>query len=350
MAHLRCESLVALLFPPKSLFLRTVGTVSNLLRLGGLRGAELAAGVEIRPAQDNEIAAALKLVVPGTGGRLDAAQLAEFAQVASAHRRDAGGMWIAVVDGKIQSAALPIISPGRTMLIIPPADVRTPARQAMAQQLISQICRQAAAEGVHLAQTLLEPGRGEVHALLTVCGFTKLAELLYLQAAIRRPIEPPPLPLGYHLATYDEGMHAQFSHVILASYLHSQDCPLLNGMRHSDDILAGHRATGEFDPSLWHLLTVHNTAAAVLLLSRIPRTRGMELIYLGLTPEARGRGIGDLLMRVALAAAHARQCEHLSLAVDAVNLPALRLYWRHGMQAVGRKLAMLKDLRAAASE
>ena len=327
-----------------------MGTVSNLLRLGGLRGAEIAAGVEIRPALDNEIADALKLVVPGTGGRLDAAQLAEFAHVASAHRHDAGGMWVVVADGKIQSAALPIISPGRTMLVFPPADVRSPAQQAMARQLMDRICQRAAVEGVHLAQTLLEPSRSEVHALLTACGFSKLAELLYLQVSVRRQIDAPPLPLGYQLHTYDERMHAQFSHVILASYLHSQDCPSLNGMRHSDDILAGHSATGEFDPGLWHLLTVHGVAAAVLLLARIPRTRCMELIYLGLAPEARGKGIGDLLMRVALASAHARQCEHLSLAVDAANLPALRLYWRHGMQAVGRKLAMLKDLRAPAAK
>jgi ribosomal protein S18 acetylase RimI-like enzyme len=203
---------------------------------------------------------------------------------------------------------------------------------------------------VHLAQTLLEPSLNEVHALLAASGFTKLAELLYLQADVRRAGEAPPLPLGYRLDAYDERMHAQFSHVVLTSYEQSLDCPALNGMRHSDDILASHRATGEFDPELWRLLTVHGSAAAVLLLSRIPRTCGMELVYIGLTPEARGKGIGDLLMRMALASAHAHRCEHLSLAVDAANLPALRLYWRHGMQAVGRKLAMCKDLRAAPSK
>jgi ribosomal protein S18 acetylase RimI-like enzyme len=37
----------------------------------------------------------------------------------------------------------------------------------------------------------------------------------------------------------------------------------------------------------------------------------------------------------------------LSLAVDARNAPALNLYYRHGLQRVGSKLALMKDLRAA---
>jgi len=44
---------------------------------------------------------------------------------------------------------------------------------------------------------------------------------------------------------------------------------------------------------------------------------------------------------VAMASKHGR----LSLAVDAGNLPALKLYWRHGLQVIGRKQAMLRDLR-----
>jgi ribosomal protein S18 acetylase RimI-like enzyme len=51
-------------------------------------------------------------------------------------------------------------------------------------------------------------------------------------------------------------------------------------------------------------------------------------------------------MRRAAAVAHASKHGRLSLAVDAGNLPALKLYWRHGMQVIGRKTALLRDLRA----
>jgi len=50
-------------------------------------------------------------------------------------------------------------------------------------------------------------------------------------------------------------------------------------------------------------------------------------------------------MRRAAAVAVASKHGRLSLAVDAGNLPALKLYWRHGMQVIGRKQALLRDLR-----
>ena len=42
--------------------------------------------------------------------------------------------------------------------------------------------------------------------------------------------------------------------------------------------------------------------------------------------------------------------ERLSLAVDANNAPALRLYYRHGLQRVGSKIAMMRDLRLTGAE
>ncbi len=52
----------------------------------------------------------------------------------------------------------------------------------------------------------------------------------------------------------------------------------------------------------------------------------MELVYLGLAPAARGRGLGGCLMRLAEARSAAAKASHLSLAVDALNAPALSLY------------------------
>jgi ribosomal protein S18 acetylase RimI-like enzyme len=44
-----------------------------------------------------------------------------------------------------------------------------------------------------------------------------------------------------------------------------------------------------------------------------------------------------------------RQRSELSLAVDSRNTPALRLYYRHGFRRVGSRVAMVRDLRAAAA-
>jgi len=81
-------------------------------------------------------------------------------------------------------------------------------------------------------------------------------------------------------------------------------------------------------------------------LNRVPRSEFAELVYLGLTPPARGRGVGDLVIRHALWTVRKMELSNLTLAVDAKNAPALRLYFRHGMQQVGRKTALIRDLRA----
>src|SRR5262249_18196923 len=130
----------------------------------------------------------------------------------------------------------------------------------------------------------------------------------------------------------------------------SQDCPALNGMREMDDVIAGHMATGDFDPNLWWVLCQENQPMAVLLLSRVPQGSTMELVYLGILPEARGKGFGDFLMQRALATAFSDNRENLSLAVDSRNRPALRLYYRHGMRRIGSRIAMIRDLRDPGSK
>jgi len=84
----------------------------------------------------------------------------------------------------------------------------------------------------------------------------------------------------------------------------------------------------------------------VLLLARAPRTNALELVYLGLAPAARGRGLGDLAMRHALAVVAREGAGQLSLAVDANNAPALKLYYRHGLKRMTSRIAMIRDLRA----
>ena len=55
------------------------------------------------------------------------------------------------------------------------------------------------------------------------------------------------------------------------------------------------------------------------------------------------------MVRHALAVTAARRHERLCLAVDSTNIPALKLYYRHGMQRVASKLALLRDLRKPVS-
>ncbi len=157
----------------------------------------------------------------------------------------------------------------------------------------------------------------------------------------------PQLGLGMAWELYSNESHARFAATISASYRQSLDCPTLAGMRSIDDVIAGHKASGEFDPRYWFLLRLHAQPAAVLLLNRVAGADAAELTYLGVAPEARRCGLGNLLVRQALAAASTMQVKSITLAVDAANAPALRLYFRHGFKHVTGKLALIRDLRGA---
>ena len=307
---------------------------------------EPVAPILTRVANDDELEAAVGLILCSTALGAQMAQSGDLLRLALAHRRDAGGVRIAVRGRRLISAVMPLASPGRTMLLFVPAGMRDEPGRLATQTLVNEVCEQAVVDGIELVQALLDIHDDASVEGLTDCSFRRLAELLYLQTAVPRTFARPLLPPGLSWRRYSSQTHALFARTVLETYRESLDCPALNGLREINDVLAGHQATGEFDPNLWFVLCDERGGVGTLLLSRVSRAAAVELVYVGLAPEQRGRGLSDVLVRQAMATTSAAGCGRLSLAVDAENLPALKLYWRHGFQALGRKTAMLRDLRA----
>lgn len=291
------------------------------------------------------MAAALRLVLGAAGRPADDNQVMDFMQFAFRRRISVSDVWLADYGGVIAWALLPIVSPGRTMLLLGPGGAPTdPDQRAAATALVDAVCAHHGAADVQLAQVLLDPADGASHRLYEAGKFAPVAQLIYLQVAPRRRASPPVLPAGLQWVRYGPESHERFSQTIGRTYHRSLDCPHLNGLREMEDVLAGHKASGDFDPRLWTLLCEGATPVGALLLAPMQPADTVELVYLGLVSEARGRGLGDLMMRQALAATAAHGAGRLSLAVDANNSPALKLYYRHGMQRVGAKLAMMRRL------
>lgn len=316
--------------------------LSNFLRKGD--GPD-PGPAEYRLAQPPELHPALSLLLGSGGAGAGEEQVLDFLQFAAHRGIDLARMWVIASGGRVWWAMLPITSPGRTALLF------TPSRRPEgldAGPLIDAVCDDLAARGTHLAQVLLDPGDDPGRRLYAAHDFREMAELLYLQAPAPRSIaavEPPP---SLWWQNYSAQTHAAFAKAILESYQQSLDCPGLNGLRHVDDVIAGHKASGEFDPRFWFLLSERDLPLGVLLLGRVPRTDAAELVYLGLAPAARHRGLGDLMMRHALWAVREMGLSRLTLAVDSQNAPALRLYYRHGLQRIGSKFALMRDLRTPA--
>jgi ribosomal protein S18 acetylase RimI-like enzyme len=346
--------------------------LSNLLRSGDA-GQPPDAPIVCRPAQRAEIEHGLRLILAGASGPAGDEIVLDFLSLAVHRRIDVNSMWVAERGGRIVWALLPLVSPGRTMLLLTPGRLFRQTPPTAVRLLSDAVCAHFRGQQIVLAQVLLDPGDRTVRNLYHRAQFEDIAELMYLHRNVDRanPQEQeqeqqqqqtPQFPPHWQLVNYSSQTHALFADTIARSYESSLDCPALNGRRTIDDVIEGHKATGQFDPTLWFALRGDGAQPSsgrgggsagssggggrgVLLLNPTTTGDSVELVYLGLPRESRGRGISDQLMRIAMSSARVRGFGALSLAVDSRNAPALRLYYRHGLQRIGSRLALVRDLR-----
>jgi ribosomal protein S18 acetylase RimI-like enzyme len=303
------------------------------------------------------VRSALSLILAPSDRLAAEREVTDFLKLAAQRAIDLNHISVAQDGNRLLWALLSMPTLGRTLQLLSPNYIFDTAQIEPAGRLIDSVCEDYARRGNVLAQVLIDPSSTGVRALYARHGFIEMAELKYLQAAPRITKPMAELPADYFLQTYSDASHGFFAEAIRASYRESLDCPALNGLRDMDDVIAGHRSAAgpagaaDFDPSLWRVL-LHRppdggkpVPHGVLLLCRIDPNDAMELVYIGLAPEARGRGLGSMLVRQALAEAAADNRRRLTLAVDSRNAPALALYFRHGFQKIGEKVALIRDMR-----
>jgi GNAT superfamily N-acetyltransferase len=208
---------------------------------------------------------------------------------------------------------------------------------------------------VRLAQAL--PGPGDAWALdaFRDAGFLHAGDLAYLRATLNSVASEAILwPEGVRVvpasqiatASSPASQRAELDATLIAalerSYVDTKDCPELCGLRDTADILASHRATGQYDPRLWFLVFESGSPEGCMLLSRCPDQRSVELVYLGLSPKLRCKGLGKLLMRLAMQRLSGLPETELACAVDKRNLPALALYKSFGLNAFSDRVALVR--------
>jgi hypothetical protein len=108
-----------------------------------------------------------------------------------------------------------------------------------------------------------------------------------------------------------------------------------------EDVIAGHRGQGRFDPGRWLLARTGGEPIGVLLQTASADSGEWETSYVGVVPEARRRGFGRALMLRALSEARAAGAETLTLSVDARNQPAAELYHDLGFERFDRREVFL---------
>ncbi len=267
----------------------------------------------------------------------------QFRAFADQQRLSLEQTWVALQNGTPIASALIVPSPGRTAMIFL-SRVGDADSASISGELARHACLGQGPSRLRLVQALLEPHQQHECEALTDAGFSDLATLLYMERKKNLTYQPLALDGELQVQQWDQTHHDTFAAAILASYEDTQDCPGLLGLRRIEDIMAGHRSTGEFDPALWFSVSHGGEPVGVMLLNKVPQRQALELVYLGLSPRWRGRGLARRLLEhgVGLAARH--RMTNVMLAVDANNKPALALYGKMDFVECGRKIAMIFTL------
>lgn len=295
------------------------------------------------PPSDQQPALSLLLTGSVQDGEVQVEQFIAFARqqhVSLEH------LWAAYEGDKLIASALLVPSAGRTaMVFISP--LHRHAWVAATTRLVGQLCTAQDPQKVALLQVLLDPGQERERQAVLGAGFRELTELAYMErpahlTAAITPTNKLDLGAGIEIRHWSETNRKIFADAILASYEQTLDCPGLLGLRQIDDIIAGHMATGQFDPACWLALSHGEEPVGVMLLNAIPQRQALELVYLGLAPKWRGKGLGKKLVRHALDIAPRHGCNVVLLAVDQTNTPALKLYRSLGFVSTARKLAIIR--------
>jgi mycothiol synthase len=304
-------------------------------------------GLAVRPVRRAEIEPALRLILSGHNAGNDTAAVAEFLQAAQSRSIDLTTIWVVADDvrEKLAWATLPMSLAGRATLLMGPPRWRPGVNARHVAELVAGALLESKRRGASIAQVMLDPQHRAVQRAMLDSGFEDIAELVYLSRQVRNPIAGRILSDQFRLWRYDRATHFRFGQCIERTYVDSLDCPRLNGRRAIDDIIDGHKAAGEFDPELWMLLSdLDNVDLGVLLLNRLHDRQGYELVYIGLTPEARGRKLADALIRTALNTLATEGGGQIITACDATNAPARKLYHRHGFGQMYARRALVRDL------
>ena len=252
-------------------------------------------------------------------------------------------------DNRPTFAALPVPSPGGICLLLcpnhlggaTPADAASAVREAVESTVAADAC-------VQLVQALRPVEDDPLAPALTQLGFFPLADLIYMARRVHRPpreSETRP-PAGLRVVNYSPDTHDLFARALDRSYDGSLDSPEMRLLQTTEQTLVGHRAVGEFHADWWEVLVDDGPEPlGLLILAGVPGGGGTELVYLGLSPAARGRGLGGLLLRRALAVAAGSAGRTITLAVDARNVPALTLYERNNFRKVDARRAFFWRVR-----
>ncbi len=192
-------------------------------------------------------------------------------------------------------------------------------------------------------------------------GFKPLSTLEYLSGSLAiHNVRPNPigdeLLVCEPLAWDDSAEFAEFASLADRTYRETLDCPLLSLHRTAIQTLRSYQSAVAYEPGWWFWVldkpTRRHIGCLVLARHRAHDSgakRGAaenvgEIVYMGLIPEARRRGLGRGLLDSAMQIARGGDCSRIIVAVDRLNHPAKSIYQRAGFDHLLSETVWFKRL------
>jgi mycothiol synthase len=246
---------------------------------------------------------------------------------------------------RLLAAQVAQVLPGSVAVVWSPQfETTIPSEQLhLAAAMFARMNHELQKAGAQMAQAFVVAGNEVNSRLFSIGGFSKAADLLYLAAEVNGETKRPALP--FDLEAFTPQHEKRWLELIDRTYTGTLDCPLIDGLRKTEDVFAGYRAVGEFRPELWHIAVHNGVNVGCLLVNLHPDVGHAEIVYVAVVPEVRGRGWGLALTRHAQWLASQTKSQRLVLAVDAANEPAIRLYSKAGFDVFDRRAVWIQSLR-----
>jgi|SRR5579883_1508052 len=227
-------------------------------------------------------------------------------------------------DGKLHAAALVQTLRGASGVSWAPRGDSPEAEDAVT----TAACEWLRGRGVKVCQAFAPASEMASMAPLERAGFQHVTQLVFMRHEVDRQRDELRPEDWLDRTLYLPAFRDEFAKTLLATHENTLDCPELNGGRTDEEIVAGFDLPDRSTATAWHFLAKLDGQPVGLVMMN-PGAETLELSYLGIVPAARGRGIGDKLMRLVLGAG-CTIFKTITLSVDARNTPAMKLYARHG--------------------
>ncbi len=229
-------------------------------------------------------------------------------------------------------------SPGRTgMLFYCPLSEPGVNLDALVS-VVQAIGRDGIGRGLCFVQALVPPEIPEDVVMLRRGGYEKLAELVYMRLELegyRYSDEKPELVWR----EYDRFDESELIELVDTTYVDSLDCPRMRPVRSAADAVTAHKHTALFTPQSWWIVNYDGRGAGCVLMNDSETSNTCEIVYIGVAPPFRRRGIARAMLRRAAHIAWTQGRTALTLAVDSRNTHATGLYESEGFVVTDRRLS-----------